>query len=337
MAIEQNRRIRQFSGGFKLRTLDVTTTPPTPTSGFIPVGGTTEFSIQTVFETTDVPGYDVDTYGKNLAVISLPKPSKVALKGNTLADNMLAFALAAKLGEKVVGAGGTVTTEAHTAWNGQQIVLAHRDVSNLVLTTPTKGTGTLYTSTAAGFPVGTKVIPLITGTGTVLAGDTVTFAGDTTKYTVEIGITAPGSITLKGLGLRQAIPAATTAMTIVSGRTLVLNTDYEINPAPHTHWVEIKEGVIGLDGAPLNAAYTYGAINSITWTPGELPVICEFIGEVQDRISGNYGQLRFAKLQLSSSAVIDFVTSKDVANVEFECFPFVDENGKEFTFTEYST
>jgi hypothetical protein len=49
----------------------------------------------------------------------------------------------------------------------------------------TKGTGASYTTTAPrGYAVGTTSIPLITGTGTVLAGDVVTFAGDTNKYVV---------------------------------------------------------------------------------------------------------------------------------------------------------
>jgi hypothetical protein len=79
----------------------------------------------------------------------------------------------------------------------------------------TKGAGTAYTSTAAGFAVGTTVIPLITGSGTVLAGDIVTFAGDTNQYVVTVGIAAPGSITIQEPGLRQAIPAVATALTIV--------------------------------------------------------------------------------------------------------------------------
>lgn len=78
----------------------------------------------------------------------------------------------------------------------------------------TKGTGTGYTSTAAGFAVGTTSIPLITGAGTVVAGDIVTFAGDSNKYVVATGIAAPGTIVLAAPGLRQAIPAAATAMTI---------------------------------------------------------------------------------------------------------------------------
>lgn len=87
--------------------------------------------------------------------------------------------------------------------------------------TPTKGTGASYTTTAAGFAVGTTSIPLITGTGTILAGDTVTFAGDTNKYVVNTGIAAPGTIVLALPGLRQAIPASATAVTV--GNTATQN------------------------------------------------------------------------------------------------------------------
>ena len=81
---------------------------------------------------------------------------------------------------------------------------------------PAVGTGASYTTTAAGFAVGTTSIPIITGTGTVLAGDVVTFAGDTNKYVVSTGVAAPGTIVLAEPGLRQAIPASATAMTIVA-------------------------------------------------------------------------------------------------------------------------
>lgn len=77
-----------------------------------------------------------------------------------------------------------------------------------------KGTGTAYTSTAAGFAIGTTSIPLITGSGTALAGDVVTFAGDPNKYVVATGVAAPGTIVLAAPGLRQALPAVATAMTI---------------------------------------------------------------------------------------------------------------------------
>jgi len=78
----------------------------------------------------------------------------------------------------------------------------------------TKGTGANYTTDTAGYAVGATVITLITGTGTVLAGDTVTFAGDTNKYVVAVGTAAAGSITLAAPGLKVAIPTSATAMTI---------------------------------------------------------------------------------------------------------------------------
>jgi hypothetical protein len=81
---------------------------------------------------------------------------------------------------------------------------------------PASGTGTLYTSSTAGFAIGATTIALITGSGTVVAGDVVTFAGDTNKYVVTTGVAAPGSIVIGAPGLRQALPASAVAMTIVA-------------------------------------------------------------------------------------------------------------------------
>ena len=78
----------------------------------------------------------------------------------------------------------------------------------------TKGTGTSYTSSTAGFAVGETDIAIITGSGTVLAGDVITFAGDTNKYVVTTGVAAPGTITIAEPGLKQAIAASAVAMTI---------------------------------------------------------------------------------------------------------------------------
>lgn len=78
----------------------------------------------------------------------------------------------------------------------------------------TKGTGSAYTTNTAGYAVGATSITLITGSGTVLAGDFVTFAGDTNKYMVTTGVAAPGTITLAAPGLRQAIATSAVAMTV---------------------------------------------------------------------------------------------------------------------------
>jgi hypothetical protein len=77
-----------------------------------------------------------------------------------------------------------------------------------------KGTGASYTSDTAGYAVGATTITLITGTGTVLAGDVVTFAGDTNKYVVDTGVAAPGVLTLAAPGLRQALAASAVAMSL---------------------------------------------------------------------------------------------------------------------------
>ncbi len=79
-----------------------------------------------------------------------------------------------------------------------------------------KGTGASYTSDTAGYAVGATSITLITGSGTVLAGDSVTFAGDANRYVVKTGVSAPGAIVLQEPGLRVAIPAAATALTVGS-------------------------------------------------------------------------------------------------------------------------
>lgn len=87
------------------------------------------------------------------------------------------------------------------------------------ITAVAKGTGTSYTTNTAGYAAGATAITLITGTGTVLAGDPITFAGDPNQYVVAAGVAAPGVITLAAPGLVQAIPASATAMTITNTGT----------------------------------------------------------------------------------------------------------------------
>lgn len=95
------------------------------------------------------------------------------------------------------------------------------------VTLHTKGTGASYTSNTAGYAIGSTAITLITGTGTVLPGDIVTFAGDPNKYVVASGVAAPGVITLAAPGLRQALPASAVAMTV--GNNYTANLAFERN------------------------------------------------------------------------------------------------------------
>lgn len=77
--------------------------------------------------------------------------------------------------------------------------------------THTKGTGASYLTSAA-FAVGATSITIDTGTGTVLAGDVVTFAGDSNKYVVETALTG-GTVVIAAPGLREAL-ADNVAMTV---------------------------------------------------------------------------------------------------------------------------
>ncbi|WP_110970867.1 P22 phage major capsid protein family protein [Pseudomonas huaxiensis] len=84
--------------------------------------------------------------------------------------------------------------------------------------TVVSGTGAASTTNATGYAVGATVITLASaGTGTILAGDVISFAGDASKYLVVAGdtdVSNGGAITIAAPGLMKAIPAAATAVTL---------------------------------------------------------------------------------------------------------------------------
>lgn len=67
----------------------------------------------------------------------------------------------------------------------------------------TKGTGTSYLLNDAGSEIGDTTITTDTGSGTILAGDIVTFAGTTHKYVVNTALSG-GSFVIGDPGLRAA-------------------------------------------------------------------------------------------------------------------------------------
>lgn len=82
----------------------------------------------------------------------------------------------------------------------------------------TKGTGASYV-TSGSTASGVRDVALVTGTGTVLAGDVVTFAADSAnKYVVNNGVAAPGTITLGRPGARTTIATAN-ALTVGNNYT----------------------------------------------------------------------------------------------------------------------
>lgn len=87
----------------------------------------------------------------------------------------------------------------------------------------TAGTAASATTNNAGYAIGATVITLASaGTGTVLAGDVITFAGDAHKYVIVSGdadVSNGGTITLAAPGLMQAIAASATAITMIASST----------------------------------------------------------------------------------------------------------------------
>jgi len=79
--------------------------------------------------------------------------------------------------------------------------------------THTKGTGAGYlVNDGVGYSTNTTVINVDTGTGTILEGDIITFAGDTRKYVVAEALSA-GVLTIAAPGIQKAV-ADNTAITV---------------------------------------------------------------------------------------------------------------------------
>jgi hypothetical protein len=87
----------------------------------------------------------------------------------------------------------------------------------------TAGTGASATTNNAGYAVGATTITLASaGTGTIIAGDLITITGDTEKYMVTTGdtdVSNGGTVVIAAPGLRKAIPASATAITVSAAST----------------------------------------------------------------------------------------------------------------------
>lgn len=79
----------------------------------------------------------------------------------------------------------------------------HRE--DAAISSVTAGTGSGYlVNNASGYAIGDTAITVDTGTGTILAGDVITFAGDTNKYVVKTALAA-NVVTLAAPGLLKAV------------------------------------------------------------------------------------------------------------------------------------
>jgi hypothetical protein len=107
----------------------------------------------------------------------------------------------------------------------------------------TKGTGAGYVTSGAT-ALGVDAIALATGTGTVNAGDIVSFAADANnQYVVGAGVAAPGTISLNNPGARVVIP---------TGNAMTIGGSYTANMAFHQNAIKLLARVPAMpDGGDL--------------------------------------------------------------------------------------
>lgn len=73
------------------------------------------------------------------------------------------------------------------------------------------------TTNNAGYAIGATSIVLSSAAVALVKGDVITFNGDTNKYVVAADLSGTGgTLTLAAPGLRQAIPASTTSITVIA-------------------------------------------------------------------------------------------------------------------------
>ena len=152
-----------------------------------------------------------------------PMDNQVTLVINTAAGTKLRNL--AQL-QKVSEAGGSELLRQGVLLDLQNIML--KESAGIGL--HTKGTGSGYLVNSASITAGTTTIPADTGTGTLLAGDVVTFAADTAnKYVVNTTL-AGGSFALGAPGTRVAI---------ADNNAITIGNNYTANVAFHKSAVEV--------------------------------------------------------------------------------------------------
>lgn len=168
------------------------------TAGTAPFGTAGDLSdfagVLRILEDNGAPGTDLQLVLGSAAIANLRGKQSVLFKVNEAGSNDM---LRDGMTDRVQG-------------------FALRKSSGILL--HTKGTGASYV-TSGSTAIDVEDIALITGTGTVLAGDIVTFAADANnKYVIGTGVAAPGTISLNKPGARVVIPTSN-AMTIGNNYT----------------------------------------------------------------------------------------------------------------------
>ena len=178
------------------------------TAGTAPFGTADELDdvaeMLRILEDNGAPGGDLHLVLGSAAMVNMRGKQSILFKTNEAGTDQL-------LRDGIIG-----RLEGFNIHNSAQIV------------DHTKGTGTSFV-TDGGEPVGETTIAVDTGTGTVIAGDVATFAGDTNKYIVSAALAA-GTFDIGEPGLRETL-GDTVALTV--------GADYTANMAFHRSAIQL--------------------------------------------------------------------------------------------------
>lgn len=83
------------------------------------------------------------------------------------------------------------------------------------------GNGSGYSTNGDSYSFSERLITITGGSGTILEGNCVQFAGDSTVYPVTRGLAGPGDLVIASPGLRVSIPSSPRSVTVVPCRTTV--------------------------------------------------------------------------------------------------------------------
>ncbi len=150
-----------------------------------------------------------------------------------------------------------------------------------------KGTGASYVTSGTA-AAGATGLTLATGTGTVLPGDVLAFAGDANRYVVGSGISAPGTLALNRPGLRAAL-ASGVAATV--GNSYTANLAFE------------RSAVVGIMRPPIMPANPLMQTQTISDNTGMTYLLVQIAGDgmVTWRLHLAYG---FAVVQPEHVAIL---------------------------------
>ena len=216
--------------------------------GFLPFGDVQMFAIDNSKQKIVEVEENTTGFGGTALYASVAIP--IAIKLQLTQWEMANLALATYGANSGAGAGGSVTAETSTAYNGQTTYLANIGISALTLTTagttPTalvEGTDYTYNAQFGSYTIlkGSTLVP--TGSGVAL---TAAYTWAANNGSVSALLTQPPEIAIAYEGLNVANPAGQTF-----GAVKVFVNRVRLNLSKTLDMLSKKEGILELDGAIL--------------------------------------------------------------------------------------